>query len=51
MFGIRLLKTYIQNIDSKYGTFSEIDLKSDKMEEVYQNLTFLLNYVNSTQLK
>ena len=50
-FGIRLPNAYIQKFDSKNGTFSEIDLKLDEFEKIYQSLTFLVNYVTSFQLK
>ena len=50
-FGIRLPNVYIQKFDSKNGTFSEIDLKFDELEKIYQSLTFLVNYVTSFQLK
>ena len=50
-FGIRLPNAYIQKFDSKNGTFSEIDLKFDELEKIYQSLTFLVNYVTSFQLK
>ena len=46
-----LPNAYIQKFDSKNGTFSEIDLKFDELEKIYQSLTFLVNYVASFQLK
>ena len=49
-FGIRLPNIYTQKISSKFGTFSEIDLRFDEMERIYQSLTFLVNYVNSFPL-
>ena len=39
-FGIRLPNAYIQKLDSKNETFSEIDLKFDELEKIYQSLTF-----------
>ena len=39
-FGIRLPNAYLQNFDSKNGTFSEIDLKFDELEKICQSLTF-----------
>ena len=45
-FGIRLPNIYIQKFSSKFGTFSEIDLRFNEMERIYQKLTFLVNYVN-----
>ena len=50
-FVIRLPNAYIQQFDSKNGTFSEIDLKFDELEKIYRSLTFLVNYVTSFQLK
>ena len=49
-FGIRLPNIYIQKFSSKFGTFSEIDLRFNEMERIYQSLTFLINYVNSFAL-
>ena len=46
-FGKRLLNNYIQKFSSKFGEFSEIDLRLMEMERIYQSLTFLVNYVNS----
>ena len=45
--GIRLPNTYIQKFSSKFGIFSEIDLRFNEMERIYQSLTVLVNYVNS----
>ena len=50
-FEIRLPNAYIQKFDSESGKFSEIDLKFDELEKIYQSLTFLINYVTSFQLK
>ena len=50
LFGIRLPEIYIQNFSSNFGTFSEIDLRFNEMERVYQIFTFLVNYVNSFPL-
>ena len=50
-FGIRLPNAFIQKFDSNNGTFSEIDLKFDELEKIYQSLTFLVIYVTSFQLK
>ena len=50
-FGIRLRNAYIQKFDFKNGTFSEIDLKLDELEKIYQSFEFLVNYVTSFQLK
>ena len=49
-FEIRLPVIYIQKISSKLGTFSEIDFRFNEMERICQNLTFLVNYVNSFPL-
>ena len=46
-FGIRLPNIYIQNFCSKNGILSEIDLKFNEVEQIYQSLTFLVNYVTS----
>ena len=37
----------VQTFCSKYGTPSEIDLNFNEVEQIYQSLTFLVNYVNS----
>ena len=50
-FGIRLPNAYIRKFDYKIETFSEIDLKFDELEKIYQSLTFLVKYVTSFQLK
>ena len=39
-FGIRLPNIYIQKLSSKCGTISEIDLRFNDMERIYQRLTF-----------
>ena len=49
-FGIRLPKIYIHKFCSKNGILSEIDLKFNEVEQIYQSLTFLVNYVNSFPL-
>ena len=49
-FVIRFPNIYIQKFSSKFGTFSEIDLRFNEMERIYQSLTFLVNYVNSFPL-
>ena len=49
-FGKRLPDIYIQKFSSKFGKFSEIDLRFNEMERIYQSLTFLVNYVNSFPL-
>ena len=49
-FGLRLPNIYIQKLSSKFGTFSEINLRFNEMERIYQSLTFLVNYVNSFPL-
>ena len=49
-FGIRLPNIFIQKLSSEFVTFSEIDLRFNEMERIYQNLTFLTNYVNSFPL-
>ena len=46
-FGIRLPNIYIQKFCSKNGILSEIDLKFNEVEQIYQSLTFLVNYVTS----
>ena len=46
-FGIRLPNIYVQKFSSKFGNFSEIVLRFNEMERIYQSLTFLVNYVNS----
>ena len=48
--GIRLPNNYILKFSSKFGEFSEIDLRFNEMERIYQSLTFLVNYVNSFPL-
>ena len=48
--GVRLPNIYKQKFSSKFGTFSEIDLRFNEMERIYQSLTFLINYVNSFPL-
>ena len=50
-FRIRLRNANIQKFDSENGTFSGIDLKFDEMVKIYQDLTFLVNFVTSFQLK
>ena len=49
-FGIWLPNIYKQKFCFKYGTFSEIDLKFNEVEQIYQSLTFLINYGNSFPL-
>ena len=39
-FGTRLPNIYIQKSSSKFGESSEIDLRFNEMERVYQSLTF-----------
>ena len=50
LFGIRLPNTYIQKFCSKNGILSEIELKFNEVEQLYQSLTFLVNYVTSFPL-
>ena len=49
-FGIRLPNIYKHKLSSKFGAFSETDLRINEMERIYQSLTFLVNYVNSFPL-
>ena len=46
-FVIRLTNTCIQKVYSENGTYSETDLKFDELEEIYQILSFLVNYITS----
>ena len=48
--GIRLPNIYTQKFSSKFGEFSEIDLRFNQMERSYQSLTVWVNYVNSFPL-
>ena len=49
-FVIRLHKIYIQKFSSKFGAFSEIDLRFNEFERIYQTWTFFVDYVNSFPL-